>query len=111
MRHRRPAHSGGQLQFGHEGVHLQRVLPALLRQHRRPQLHREVDLRREQVRGGEEGDGLGAVRVRQSGEDGDAPRLDRDIQASDIESLQVTVVTDQSKNTRCTRQHVYHLVI
>ena len=57
------------------------MLPALLRQHRRPQLHREVDLRREQVRGGEEGDGLGAVRVRQSGEDGDAPRLDRDIQA------------------------------
>ena len=89
MRHRRPAHSGGQLQFGHEGVHLQRVLPALLRQHGHPDDPRgtEVDERRGQVRRGEEGDGLGAVRVRQPGEDGDAPRLDRDFQASNIIKL------------------------
>ena len=87
----RAADAAGQLQLGPEGLHLLRLLPPLLRQHGhpRPLLDRrhEAHLQRrgEPVLPGEEGDGLGALRVRQSGEDGDAPRVDRDIQAGDTQ--------------------------
>ena len=82
----RAADAAGQLQLRPEGLHLLRLFPPLLRQHGHPgpvlDRRHEADLRRgEPVHRGEEGDGLGALRVRQSGEDGDAPRLDRDIQA------------------------------
>ena len=90
LRFGRAADAAGQLQLGPEGLHLLRLLPPLLRQHGhpRPLLDRrhEAHLRRgEPVRPGEEGDGLGPLRVRQPGEDGDAPRVDRDIQAGDTQ--------------------------
>ena len=103
----RAADAAGQLQLGPEGLHLLRLLPPLLRQHGHPRplvdRRHEAHLRRgEPVHPGEEGDGLGALRVRQPGEDGNAPRMDRDIQASEssytqlIGVLRLHVIGDRS---------------
>ena len=73
QRARRSARAAGQLQLRPARLGLLRVLPPLL-------LFFGSGGGEREGRRGEEGDGLAAVRVRQSGEDGDAPRLDRNIQ-------------------------------